>query len=319
MDTLRWILLLLGVMILAGIYLFGRMRAPRHLRRRREEEALENEDLDQVHIRAEDPYADAPRLDPDRDEVVTEPGGAFGGDLEQLQALVNEEAKEIPTVRRITPRPEEDSPRTGPGSPKGGRGLQPGALVRRWLSPLFGNRARRRGGAPSGRPAAAGTTGEMAGGPDGETADAGAGPAQDEKILVLHVTAPEGEVFLGVDLEAALEELGMRFGDMDIYHLKLSDGQQEHTLFSLANMVKPGTFDPEQMQAFTTPGVSLFLRLPGPCNPVESFEAMLTCADRLAEYLGGQVLDASRSTLTPQARQHTREEVRQWALRAGLI
>ncbi|MBK1691531.1 cell division protein ZipA [Ectothiorhodospira mobilis] len=310
MDTLRWILLILGIMILAGIYLAGRMRATRRPRRP-QDDPMEHDDLEQVHIRADDPYADAPRIDPEEEAPVTEPGGDFAGDLEGLQALVNEEAKEVTTVRRLTPRPEEESGRRK-APPRPGRGLAAG--IRRWLASLSPSRL------PWRRPSADKASGtEPPGRKDsGEEASTSI-PREEEKILVLHVQAPEGEVFLGVDLEAALEELGMRFGDMDIYHLKLSDGQREHTLFSLANMVNPGTFDPEQMHAFTTPGVSLFLRLPGPCNPVESFEAMLTCADRLAEHLGGQVLDASRSTLTLQGRQHTREEVRQWALRAGLI
>jgi cell division protein ZipA len=308
MDTLRWILLILGIVILAGIYLAGRMRATRRPRRP-QDDPMEHDDLEQVHIRADDPYADAPRIDPEEEAPVTEPGGDFVGDLEGLQALVNEEAKEVPTVRRLTPRPEEGHGKRK-ASPPPRRGLAAG--IRHWLASLSLPRP------PWRRPArgkAAGPAQTKASG----TSAPSAAPQEEEKILVLHVQAPEGEVFLGVDLEAVLEELGMRFGDMDIYHLKLSDGQREHTLFSLANMVKPGTFDPEQMHAFTTPGVSLFLRLPGPCNPVESFEAMLTCADRLAERLGGRVLDASRSTLTPQGRQHTREEVRQWALRAGLI
>lgn len=339
MDTLRWILLILGIVILAGIYLAGRMRATRRPHRP-QDDPMEHEDLEQVHIRAddpyadvppgdesyvdvppadaphavplraEDPYADAPHMDPGHERPVTEPGGDFAGDLEGLQALVNEEAKESETVRRLTPRPEEAGKRKASPRPR----RDPAAGIRRWLASLSLPRL------PWRRPSA----GKVSGTEPTQTKASGEAavtpaPQEEEKILVLHVQAPEGEVFLGVDLEAALEELGMHFGDMDIYHLKLSDGQREHTLFSLANMVKPGTFDPEQMHAFTTPGVSLFLRLPGPCNPVESFEAMLTCADRLAEHLGGQVLDASRSTLTPQGRQHTREEVRQWALRAGLI
>ena len=140
----------------------------------------------------------------------------------------------------------------------------------------------------------------------------------EEKILILHVVAPKEKPFLGVQIQTAFQEVGLEHGAMSIYHRMHTPNHQPEILFSVANMVQPGTFDPEKMNEFKTPGVSFFLRLPGPDEPVQAFERMLDCAERLAQRLGGQVLDASRSAMTRQGREHACEEIRRWRLRANL-
>lgn len=141
-------------------------------------------------------------------------------------------------------------------------------------------------------------------------------PALPDKLIVLHVVAGASGHILGVQLKAALEADGLEFGFMEIYHRMVSTEQGRKPQFSVANMLNPGTFDPAAMDDFSTPGVSLFLQLPGPREGMESFEAMLACAESLAARLGGQVLDASRSTLTPQGIEHIREGIRAWSLKA---
>ena len=69
------------------------------------------------------------------------------------------------------------------------------------------------------------------------------------------------------------------------------------------------------MQDLHTPGLSLFLRLPGPGEPGAALEALLDCAHGLAAHLDGEVQDETRSAMTAQTEAHLRERVGEWAVR----
>lgn len=135
-----------------------------------------------------------------------------------------------------------------------------------------------------------------------------------EKIIAIHVAAPRGSPFAGADLQRVFDERGYRFGDHDIYH----SIHEDRTVFSVVNMVKPGWFDPKTLHDFQTPGISLFLQLPGPLAASVAFDILVAEANALAQALGGALQDASHSTLTQQTVQHLREEVLAFArLSAG--
>ncbi|MBK1673435.1 cell division protein ZipA [Ectothiorhodospira shaposhnikovii] len=313
MDTLRWILLILGIMILVGIYLAGRMRAPRR-RREPPREKLEPDELEHVHIRADDGFQDPPR----------------GGDeLEELRDLVVEEVRDRPvamTVKKAAPsmqaREEKTALSTGKTSGAGLLGRLPkipglGGVTD--AHPPARERTKAGPATVSVEPAESIEAMEPPAPASPEPVERPGTPdVPQEKLVVLHVVAGEDDRFLGVDLATALTAEGMEFGDMNIYHYLVTAGRRQLPVFSLANMLNPGTFDPQFMDEFTTPGVTLFLQLPGPCDGVESFDAMYHCAEGLAERLKGQVLDASRSALTRQGSEHIREDIRRWQLRAGL-
>ncbi len=129
--------------------------------------------------------------------------------------------------------------------------------------------------------------------------------SNEEKVVAVHIAAPGGETFSGTDLLHAFDGRGYIFGEYDIFH-SVHDGR---TVFSVVNMVKPGWFDPESMDVFTTPGISLFLRLPGPLAANISLDILFAEADALASVLNGHLQDATHSTLTHQTRQSMREDV----------
>jgi cell division protein ZipA len=83
----------------------------------------------------------------------------------------------------------------------------------------------------------------------------------------------------------------------------------------VANIVEPGTFDPDAMEGFSTPGLVLFLTLPGPFDAVRAFDAMVEAARSLANSLKGTVCDATRSVLTNQTIGHLREDIIDFQLR----
>lgn len=144
--------------------------------------------------------------------------------------------------------------------------------------------------------------------------DLGRRPAQMpvERIVTLFVVAREGASFHGSDLIVAAEKAGLEFGDMGIYH-RLVDGKRElGPIFSVANMLKPGSFDLTRLDALRTPGLSFFMTLPAPLPALDAWDTMLPTAQRLAELLDGQVLDEERNALGRQRIAHIRDELRGW-------
>jgi cell division protein ZipA len=119
--------------------------------------------------------------------------------------------------------------------------------------------------------------------------------APDEAVIVLNILAREGANLPGKSINSVLHANNMVFGDMNIYH-RLDDNQQP--VFSLINMIKPGSFDPTTMHELKTPGISLFMQLPGPRNPSAAFTDMLQTAYRISETLEARLCDKYRQPLT---------------------
>ncbi|GEM_PF-2274370 len=131
--------------------------------------------------------------------------------------------------------------------------------------------------------------------------DPSALPPQQELIVVLHVSAPKDMVFVGANLFSALEEIGLRFGEGGIFHYHHSQHDEESknaVLFSVANILEPGTFESEQMeQEFTTPGVVMFMRAPGAVSTRNMVETLLLKAQQLAQLLGGEIRDEAHNLI----------------------
>ena len=117
----------------------------------------------------------------------------------------------------------------------------------------------------------------------------------DEAVIVLNILAREGANLPGKSINSVVHANNMVFGDMNIYH-RLDENQQP--VFSLVNMIKPGSFDPATMHELQTPGISLFMQLPGPRNPSAAFTDMLQTAYRISETLEARLCDKYRQPLT---------------------
>lgn len=135
-------------------------------------------------------------------------------------------------------------------------------------------------------------------------------PAEPEEVLIINVMAHKGEMFNGADLLDIILKCGMRYGSMDIFHRHSDTKGEGALLFSMANMVKPGTFDLDAMDEFETPGVSLFMTLPINADSMQSFDLMADTARAIAETLDGELKDEQRSVMTRQTLEHCRERIR---------
>ncbi|NLO80264.1 MAG: cell division protein ZipA [Xanthomonadaceae bacterium] len=144
-------------------------------------------------------------------------------------------------------------------------------------------------------------------------------PGLQEKLIVINVAATDGRLFSGRTLVQALEAVGMRYGERAIYHRALETRQGRVAMFSAANILQPGTLEPERLDEINSPGVALFMQLPGPFDGLSAFEQMLEAGRRIAEQLDAKLLDERRCSLTNQAIEHIREELREYRRIAHLL
>ena len=115
------------------------------------------------------------------------------------------------------------------------------------------------------------------------------------RIIALRVVARAGERFTGGAVRQALQGEGFEFGEFDIFHLPLDDGR---VLLSAANLTKPGSFRLPKMDAETLLGLNVFAVLPGPRDPLETFDRLHAVAGLLAQRLRGDVRDAAGQALS---------------------
>ncbi|KXG81011.1 MULTISPECIES: cell division protein ZipA [Pseudomonas] len=137
-----------------------------------------------------------------------------------------------------------------------------------------------------------------------------------EEVLVISVISRDESGFKGPALLQNILESGLRFGEMDIFHRHESMAGHGEVLFSMANAVKPGVFDLDDIDHFSTRAVSFFLGLPGPRHPKQAFDVMVAAARKLAHELNGELKDDQRSVLTAQTIEHYRQRIVEFERRA---
>lgn len=141
--------------------------------------------------------------------------------------------------------------------------------------------------------------------------DLGKRPDQDfDKIVSLYVAARAGQSLRGEDIVVAAEKTGLTFGHMNVFHRLVENHPERGPIFSMANIMQPGSFDMATIRELETPAIAFFLTLPAPITALEAWEKLLPNVERMAELLNGVVLDDSRNTLGRQRIQHIREELR---------
>jgi cell division protein ZipA len=128
----------------------------------------------------------------------------------------------------------------------------------------------------------------------------------ERKLIVIHVASRHGSM-AGPAIEQACAAAALELGDMSIYHRR--DPATGQVLFSVANMVEPGSFPRDGMAKFQTPGLTLFSQLPGARDGTEIYEAMLEAAASLAKRLQAEVQDERHNKLTRQMQDHMRESI----------
>ncbi|MGH8080704.1 MAG: cell division protein ZipA [Lysobacter sp.] len=131
-----------------------------------------------------------------------------------------------------------------------------------------------------------------------------------DKIVTLYLAARAGQKLHGPDIVVAAEKAGLVYGHMGVFHRLVEGHPERGPIFSVANIMKPGSFDMATIQALETPAVAFFLTLPAPIPALDAWETMLPTAQRMAELLDAVVLDEQRNALGRQRIAHLRDELR---------
>jgi cell division protein ZipA len=133
-----------------------------------------------------------------------------------------------------------------------------------------------------------------------------------EKIVTLYIAARAGTLLRGPDIVVAAEKAGLSYGHMNVFHRLVEGHPEQGPVFSVANIMKPGSFDMATIQSLETPAIAFFLTLPAPVPALDAWEMMLPTAQRMTELLDGVLLDESRNALGRQRIQYLRDELRAW-------
>lgn len=146
---------------------------------------------------------------------------------------------------------------------------------------------------------------------DAAASDLGKRASQDfDKIVSLFVAARAGEQLRGEDIVVAAEKTGLVFGHMNVFHRLVEGHPERGPIFSMASIMKPGSFDMANIREMETPAIAFFLTLPAPLTALDAWEKMLPTVQRMGELLDGVVLDDSRNALGRQRIAHIRDELR---------
>jgi cell division protein ZipA len=290
MNELRWILIGFGIVLLAGIYLWGRrgggVAPPDRVGRARPE----------------------PSFTPPRESLPGRSDHA-GADAEHEPASAR--VDEFMTTAIRAARPSASGPRTS--SPE----VAPAQVDSRRsrMEPTLGDTA-----TTEELPVRAERTSPVSG-----TAHATPEPTDQtptlsssespqprrierRKILSLRLAASP-QRFDGAKLLEALEAEALQYGKYSVFHRMHADGV---SVFSVASMVEPGTFEPEKMPDMQYTGITLFAQLPGPVPGMHALNELVACARRLQQSLGGTLQDDRGVPLTVHRIERLRQEVREF-------
>lgn len=141
---------------------------------------------------------------------------------------------------------------------------------------------------------------------------AGTQKALSEMIVVLNVVYNQAGWLDGVSVVNAVRKTGMQYSDPGVFHYMLPDNPQLEPLFSLANMLNPGIFKMDELADLVTPGVTLFMRLPGPVDGVEAFTYMHDTARQIAQALNATLCDEERLVLTEYSALQLRKRIAEY-------
>jgi len=270
---LRWILLALSLVLLAGIWWWGR---------RRSSQAPGDAQLREI----------TPTVEPQRPEAAAREAvsdGDWGVPPFEPLTIRTDDYEHVPVLDGPMMVSTEPAPGLTSGAPLS---AAPPAL----------SAARAAAAAPGRVPTLLPDSTDRNTAPPAQSPNA----SEQQKIVTVRVCAP-GEVrWSGATLLSALELHGLAYGRYQVFHRRHVDGR---SLFCVASLIEPGTFDVARMSSEEFRGVTLFAVLPGPVDALLTVDELLGAARGLAQELSGMVQDNKGMPLSPQRAADLRDDV----------
>lgn len=319
MEWLRWIVLLVGLLVIGGIvWMYRRHRSEQavDLGGGRSDPGGYHDPIDaSVGARVDDEKADETRREPQLElggnGYWSEPDkdGFIDGVSEARVVSRAEEDDERANPQAPDPEPviePEDEAEPGPSATAGDEET-PEARPKPGFSSLFTRQGQQpqpeaeidETPAPADREAVKEDSGE-------ETAE----PASAGAVISMMIVDGNQAPMPPERVRRAIEESGFEFGEFSIYHFQDIEGQD---WFSLMNAISPGQFDPDDLSSFETPALALFMQLPvrGGADASLVFERMHQVASSLAESLDAMLIDDRREPLDTESIDRYRELIEQ--------
>ena len=132
-------------------------------------------------------------------------------------------------------------------------------------------------------------------------------PKRDPK----NTNARENQVLLGSQINSSAQAMSLTFGEMNIFHYKTNG----RSVFSLANMLEPGSFDADTIHDLKTTGLAAFMKIKADDSldvALDNLTEMLQRSYQIAGLLDARLCNHKRQTLTEQDAENYRTQVREF-------
>ncbi len=140
------------------------------------------------------------------------------------------------------------------------------------------------------------------------SADSAAADADDKNvtndIIVLYILPKANQILHGAQINSSAQAMGLTFGEMDIFHYR----NKNRNVFSLANMLEPGSFNADTIHELKTTGLTVFMQLQKG-DPLDDLTEMLQRSYQLAGLLDARICNHRREPLTEQDAENYRSQV----------
>lgn len=123
-------------------------------------------------------------------------------------------------------------------------------------------------------------------------------------IIVLYVLPKPAKNLIGSQINSSAQAMGLKFGEMNIFHYM----DNNRSVFSMANMLEPGSFNADTMHDLKTTGLTLFMQIHKD-DPLDDLTEMLQRSYQLAGLLDARLCNHKREPLTEQDAENYRTQV----------
>jgi cell division protein ZipA len=131
-------------------------------------------------------------------------------------------------------------------------------------------------------------------------------------IIVLYILPKPDQTLAGSQINSSAQAMGLRFGEMNIFHYL----DKDRSVFSLANMLEPGSFDADTIHDLKTTGLTVFMQIQGD-DPLDDLTEMLQRSYQMAGLLDARLCNHRREPLTEQDAENYRTQVSEFCASAS--